>query len=434
VSKGQVVLFGAGEYAGQIFGELSKRFAPVAFCDNDPKKQDTTFLGLPVLPIDEIEARYPGCRYYITVNVLAKPSVIESMAGMGIDRSRIVNFEVCNRYISCWQLEMFMWYSCVSGPESLFFCCSEFGKNSSPQVPVDYDALGETMKKFFAVRDEIIGQLNSPMNAAVSNSCFGCRNIKEGLWRSNRRIHILNIMHRSICNFKCSYCNASSALISESSVDVEKMLSFLRFVKEKQIIDSDTEIHLTSGEILVHPLRDKILDEVQSNPCIIYTNASAYNEKVGQILRGGRSRLYPSIDAGTRDTFARIKGVDLFDTVCENLARYSLDGFVHLKYIILPGLNDNEADVDGFVDLCSRINARAVDITRDTNKISPFEDHTIRMVARMLAGLHEHGVKASALDNAFGATPDDQGRIEENLAELLATPKPRNGLGVRSDD
>ena len=418
MSGQRVVFFGAGGYAEEHFEALNQQYAPVAFGDNDPKKHGTSLMGFPILSLDEIEVKYPRCQYFITVNVLAKPYVIESLLARGVDRSRIVNFEDYKRYVSCWQLEMFMWYSYVNNSESLFFCCSDFGKNSSPQVPLNHDALAETIEKFAAMREEIIGQLNSPAKATADNPCLGCRNVKEGLWRASRRVHILNIMHRSICNFKCSYCNASNALDSSSPLDVEKMLAFLRFVKDKKIIDGDTEIHLTSGEISIHPLRDKIMAEVKDNPCTIYTNASAYSEKIGELLSGGRSRLYPSIDAGTRETFAMIKGVDMFDRVCENLRRYSLDGSVQLKYIMLPGLNDNEADIEGFIDLCSRLKVKAVDVTRDTNKIAQFDEHTIKMIARMLNALHDRGIKAYAQDNAFGATPNDQRRIEEEIAEL----------------
>jgi hypothetical protein len=125
-----------------------------------------------------------------------------------------------------------------------------------------------------------------------------------------------------------------------------------------------------------------------------------------------------SLDAGTRETFAKIKGLDLFDKVCDNLVRYSSKGPVRLKYIILPGLNDNEADIDGFVALCVRLKATAVDVTRELSDMAQFGGHTIGMIARMLDGLQVSGIKASAMDTAYAGAPDDVRRIEEKLAEL----------------
>jgi molybdenum cofactor biosynthesis enzyme MoaA len=179
---------------------------------------------------------------------------------------------------------------------------------------------------------------------------------------------------------------------------------------------------LAAGEISVHPLRDRILTELQDNQCWIYTNASVYNGKIGEMLAKGHSRIYPSIDAGTPETFARIKGVNLFDKVCENLYRYSLDGLVHLKYIILPGINDDDADIDGFIALCERLKIRDVDITRDMDRLDAFSDRTICTIARMLDELQRLGIKATAPDNTFDATPNDKLRLEERLRELKGIP------------
>jgi pyruvate-formate lyase-activating enzyme len=186
-------------------------------------------------------------------------------------------------------------------------------------------------------------------------------------------------------------------------------------MKERGIIDTDTTIQYSGGEISIHPLENEILAELQDHPCVILTNANIYSEKIGEILSKGRSRLYPSIDAGTHDTFAKIKGVDAFDKVRENLTRYAADGFVHLKYIILPGVNDNERDIDGFVRLCKTTKIAAVDITRECHSVAPFGDGTIGMIARMMRGLREVGVAAVLADYAYSSAPGDRVRVEERL-------------------
>jgi pyruvate-formate lyase-activating enzyme len=422
----QVVFFGAGGYAETVFAELNGSYAPVAYGDNDPKKQGTRFMGLPVLSLGEIEAGYPGCRFYLTVDVQAKPYVTESLVTRGVDASRIINFEKYNRYKSCWQLERCMYYFLSQFERALTFCCSDFGKNFPDRVSICNGAHDETMRNFYVTLDRIIEELNAPAETPAQNACVGCRNAKDGLWRNDRRISLMNFRPPSICNFKCSYCKSRDETLDASfSVDMEEALSFLRFVKEKRIIDADTAIHFAAGEISVHPLRDKILAELQEHCCWIYTNASVYNDAIGKMLSKGKSRVYPSIDAGSRETFAKIKGVDLFDKVCENLRRYSLDGLVHLKYIVLPSVNDNEANVEGFIDLCGRLKIGVVDVVRDFHNMGAYGDSTIEMAARMLDGLQKIGVKASLSENAFDATSPDKLLIEERLAELGAADSPR---------
>jgi len=290
--------------------------------------------------------------------------------------------------------------------------------NVAPRISIDGNAYAEAVRDFFAARDRIIEWLNMPIEADTKNPCLGCPSVKEGVWRTDRRIRQLSIAFRSICNFKCSYCNATLGTFDGLFETTEEMLIFLRFAKENNIIEDNTVIRFESGEISIHPLKNKILTELQDNPCWIFSNLGTYDKEIGKFISKSKNRLYPSIDAGTRQTFAKIKGVDVFDKVCDNLAKYSMNGLVHLKYIFLPDVNDNDADVDGFIDLCERLNIKQVDIVRDVTNIIAFSVHTINAIARMQDGLHRLGVDTSGSKWALSAIPNDWARIEEKLGEL----------------
>jgi molybdenum cofactor biosynthesis enzyme MoaA len=80
----------------------------------------------------------------------------------------------------------------------------------------------------------------------------------------------------------------------------------------------------------------------------------------------GLLTIMTSIDCGTAETFRRIKSVNCFDKVCYNLARYAATGgCVVLKYIMLPSINDIEAEADGFVGLAAKLGA-VVQLSNDT--------------------------------------------------------------------
>jgi len=416
MSKCKVVFFGAGGYAEDVFGVLNKKYAPVAYGDNDPKKHGARFMGLPVLSLEEIEAGYPDCLFFVTVNELTMPFVITSLLDGGVAPSRIINYAESKKYKSCIYLETLLFYD----RKNLSYCCSDFGKNKSPCVITNGLSYEEQMKAFIDTRDRIIDELNLHSSESNTlNQCKGCCNLRNAFYYSDRRIRNLNINFRTVCNFKCSYCKSYHGKVDDTfETDVDETLSFLHYLKNECFINNNTEIHLTAGEITVHPLREKILAELQHNPCIIYSNASAYNETIGKMLSSGRSKLFVSIDAGTRGTFAKVKGVDFFDKVCANLVRYSLDGFVHLKYIVLPGVNDGELDMEGFIDLCRRLKVRVVDVSRDMHDTTPFCDRTIDMIARLLIELQKLGVRALAQDYSFSEKVGEQQRIGERLAEL----------------
>jgi len=419
VNEERVVFFGTGEYAESVFEALYKKFAPVAYCDNELKKNVRHFfLGLPVLLIEQVEAKYPGCLYYLTVDAESKPLAIESLVGKGVDRTRIINFEVFNRYDSCPELEGHMCYSSIRGVPALSFCLPVFDADRSPCILIEGSEYDRATRTFFDTRDRIINSLNHADDGKAENPCLGCRKVKDGLWPADRRLRTLYIDNpqHNVIRSSGQFSEATRA----SGTDFEGALSFIRFLKAKGIIDSNTGIHLEADELLCHPLQDDILSVVLGNPCTIYTNASQFSEKIDEALTTERAKLYVSMDAGTRGTYAKVKRADIFDKVCENIRRYSLGGFVHLRYNILPGVNDNKADIDGFIGLCSRLKVKAVDISRDASDMVPFGEHTIDMFVRFAYELKNRaGGTINLLDETFSANPIDLLRVKEERSGLL---------------
>ena len=69
-------------------------------------------------------------------------------------------------------------------------------------------------------------------------------------------------------------------------------------------------------------------------------------------------KIITSIDAGTRETFKKIKRNDMFDKVMENLRKYPVNKTkLILKYLILEGVNDNETDIDRFYEIAKEAGA-----------------------------------------------------------------------------
>jgi len=415
--QNMVVFYGAGNYAVTVFDILYKKYKPVVYGDNDTKKHGTHFMGLPVLSFEDINIQYPNCQFYVTVNEPVKFGVITSLIDKGVECERIINFEESKRYKSCRFLETYMLHL----QQDLFYCCSDFGKNHSPVIYKHGNTYEQIMHSFFSMRDKIIDTLSTPNDSSKidKNPCLGCPEVKDGLWSTDRRIRQINFNYRSFCNFKCVYCTTRLGKIDSSFyTEVEDALGFLNFLKEKNYISVDTIIENASGEILTHPLRDKILAAVQNNPCWFYTNACIYNKKIAKILSKGKSKIIPSIDAGTRETFKKVKGVDLFDKVCENLIQYAKDGFVELKYIILPGLNDNERDINGLIDICQRAKIKCMNISRNLHDMNAFSEHTLNMIILILKNTRNLGINVSIPDWIFTGTSDKQ-RVEERLADAL---------------
>jgi sulfatase maturation enzyme AslB (radical SAM superfamily) len=414
-----VVFWGAGNYAMTIFDGLYEEYKPVCFGDSARHKHGTVFLGLPVYSFEQIEQRYPGCLFFVACNETVKYDVINSLAERGVTAERVINFEKEKKYKSCPWLESYLLLS----PAGLCYCCGGFGKNKPPQVARsgDFDA---DMQSFLNTRDSIIVGLNTGLDADAANPCIGCPEVKEGLWAANRRIRQINFNYRAFCNFNCIYCTADAntekrGVFSEEATDA---LEFFRRLELSGVVDKNTVVEMASGEITLNPLRERILSAIRDYPCWIYSNASGYEEQISEILAFGRSKLIVSIDCGTRETFTKIKGVDFFEKVVRNIREYSSHGLVELKYIVLPGINDNDADINGVIELCKSAKIKLFDISRNLHDMSALNERSLDAIVCLCGKLQALSINVSIPEWLFTGTGDYR-RVQEKIAEYT-------GVGV----
>ena len=61
------------------------------------------------------------------------------------------------------------------------------------------------------------------------------------------------------------------------------------------------------------------------------------------------------LDAGTPETYIKVKGFHKFYDVVSHLKRYAKSGSVRIKYIILPGINDLKEDYEGMIAILKEL-------------------------------------------------------------------------------
>lgn len=94
-----------------------------------------------------------------------------------------------------------------------------------------------------------------------------------------------------------------------------------------------------------------------------------------------------------------MKGFNKFDTVRENLIRYSQYGTVKLKYIILPGWNDSPADYEGTVRLLKELGSGEILLTLEFRLSRAGDRMRVReslyAAARLKVLMEEKGIKVT---------------------------------------
>lgn len=104
-----------------------------------------------------------------------------------------------------------------------------------------------------------------------------------------------------------------------------------------------------------------------------------------------------------------MKGFNRFDVVRENLKKYAQYGTVKLKYIVLPGWNDSQADYEGTIALMESLGLKELilsmefGLSRDGDRMHVRE--ALYAAARFMALLEREGMQA-ALPDAFWKSGD----------------------------
>ncbi len=102
----------------------------------------------------------------------------------------------------------------------------------------------------------------------------------------------------------------------------------------------------------------------------LFSSGIIFSDCIKQALDMRIADLNISVDAGTKKTYEKIKQVKAFDLVWENIKKYinKTNSYnVHIKYIIIPGINDNLKEVKEFISKCRKANCKSVWIDIEYN-------------------------------------------------------------------
>lgn len=404
--KNEILIYGAGNNAKKLWGkesvskqELSQIFEQaVAFLDKDENKQGTIFMGKPVLSIEDGLKLYPNAYIYISIwfSENSYKQIFDELTSKGISRSRFINCRLtCDyleKFIVCGYHEIAFGGKVGedSGTHSLKPCCSDYGKNQVDYVEVHSD-LRESFDGYLKLRSSLLEKIKEGHMCC----CTGCPQLRYTSEVISNEFEYVIFNEIGKCNCMCTYCNYEDRLGRDVSEDID-VLELYALLKEHGYNDKKGIIELCNGEITIHPDKKRIYDGLTDTNIMFLTNGLVYDEEITRRMKEGTGILNISIDSGTKETFKRIKGIDGFERVVSHLTKYSAEkrGKIFLKYIFIPGVNDREDDVVGFIELCKKIDVDVAHISY--NLVQSFEDYNIPSmivaIKKMVALLEEENI------------------------------------------
>ena len=201
-------------------------------------------------------------------------------------------------------------------------------------------------------------------NDPTARVCLECPVLKTTAWPAQSYLcnHItLNTwLH---CNLVCTYCFVAHPDFHAKRVAYDQHAVFSDMLAGGHLNPAGS-VTWGGGDISALPdfnaVSQLFIDYgVKQN---FKTSGYKYLKGVAGALDKNLGCVEVSVDAGTRETYAKVKGKDVFDAVMHNLARYAEHGSIQLKYVAMVE-NLTEADIDGFLGLVQKLQPNMVMFT-----------------------------------------------------------------------
>ena len=365
----QCIFYGAGQYASiNLRRWVSNGIVPVCFVDSNEQKHYTKMCMPPInmeyefeiLPVHEALERYPEAFLYITTNPKSYDEVYDYLIAEGVPAERIgAPSQHCQ----------LIGHRFVINDRSFRICDTGYSDVLSTTGNIKDD-----VEKYYAYCE----QLRKDLNKGKLTTCTGCNYLHLG--RSDERLKITRINLESglpggeKCCFRCCYCAHGMNYTRKLREQCNNVLEIMQFFRNTEDIEF---VQYSAAEISISPYKREILKlmEEKKYKGRINTNAFCYVEELKNLLSEKNLFINVSIDSGTPETFAKIKSVDGFKRVVENLEKYaSANGKIELKYIVLDGINCGKADLDGFISIAKKINAHVIISCDHTTPHLPMSD------------------------------------------------------------
>jgi len=204
----------------------------------------------------------------------------------------------------------------------------------------------------------------------ISNPCKGCPYLVKTQWGlTENPISSITFNHYMTCNLKCTHCGYYNTMKTTELRDTnhKDILYIIQQLIEKNIATKDVFFDFGGGE---PSISKGILDIVDygiknNHKMRINSNGAKYIEIFANgINKGSVEEFLLTPDAGSREVYKSIKGVDCFDKTWETIEKYvsACPSGVKVKFILEDG---NLDDIDNMIDMCVKKKVKEVMLNLD---------------------------------------------------------------------
>jgi len=242
-------------------------------------------------------------------------------------------------------------------PNQIRTCCQRFFRGSElcgDVVLFSTEGLSEEQIAIKIVSSKY--ELLSLINSEKSDPCNGCHSLVE--ISGDISISHVSIEDSSVCNMRCSYCSPTYYGGFSSDYNVSKVL---RILSNSGALADSVSFFWGGGEPVISKDFEYKLSEVISLPCVnslrFFSNSLVYSNALASTLSSGKAQLTTSVDAGSENSFASVRGARSLSRVLSNLQKYIRDAKdplqVTIKYILVHE-NSSYSELINFIGIYAK--------------------------------------------------------------------------------
>lgn len=262
-----------------------------------------------------------------------------------------------SEYVSCEWIENGMDFDVGIYGSNIMMCCYvSCPGGGNIMLKRDFDGSPIDWDNFWKIKNTY---RNIQKSGQTIKECTDCVYLKKDNWENGNHIKNIIFDHFTKCNCDCVYCYTHEDKNKYNSLKSYNVLPIIKDMFEKGILIPGGQIGFGGGEPTMLDELEELLDFLLENNfdnISIPSSAIKYSPVIEKGVAMGNISIQNSIDSGCAETFKKIKGIDAYNKVIENMKRYATvkKKFfnVRSKYIICPGYNDNKQEADKWIETC----------------------------------------------------------------------------------
>ncbi len=257
--------------------------------------------------------------------------------------------------------------------------CSHFNPSTGGRPVIYENYHGELFDwdKFWALKNSYRenAKRNELPSQCIDCMCLHEKECEEASSRDEKYIDRILLTPWVECNSRCLYCSAPTETFVLENTKSFKVLPVMQDFIENNVFSEDVSIDFAGGEPTIYPEFDKLLDLFVSKgfkDIVVHTNAIRFSKSIENAIKKMGLKLLISVDSATKEMHEKIKGVKTYDQVWKSIKKYAKaqkkdKSLVRLKYIILPGVNDNRDELEKWLLKCKKTGINDVVLNIDFN-------------------------------------------------------------------